>query len=168
MNQPKRPMFDAKFAKTDRLTRENHGMPWNAEKKEQLRRTFLNGYSLEQMSEICGRKGSSIVKQLVAMGLLRHSYGLDSEDVYHYTSFPKLLPNGNPTPVNPVLIGGKDVSLLDDTKIVDLLINLDSRLNKLNSLSKRPNVVRHEIEHLRSEIDRLVFYVDNRPKDKQL
>ncbi len=65
------PLCNNALGRRDYGKKNNHGKPWNAEKKERAVSLYSDGKSLNQIAEIMGRSRSSIRHILIKSGIIR-------------------------------------------------------------------------------------------------
>lgn len=169
--------YDTSFARTDRMIRENHGLPWTLEMEDTLTRLFIKGASLKEMALTMERKGDSVLTRLCKLSLIeRNPY--DDED-YFITPHGQQLINDlnnyanlsekftmidtNKTIEIKTFIQGVDATQMTDAQIFSLIAEKEQEIEKLRSIKVASSKLAAAISALQDDVQHLAEFVDSRP-----
>lgn len=168
--------FDASFARTDTVRRARHGRPWTVEEYGLLRKSFMQGHSLQQMCELLQRPADGTLNKLRHLRLIEFD-GLRGCD-YYYVALPinhpaRLAPSTTelkkeePT-MNKNLIetktfvNGVDATGMSDAEIFSLIAKTEAEIAKLEAIKTPSKKLAEAIGKLKTGVAELAEYVDDR------
>ena len=168
--------FDTSFARTDTERRARHGRPWTDEECSLLRKSFMQGHSLQQMCELLQRPADGTLNKLRHLRLIEFSSlrGCD----YYYVALPINHParlahsTTEPKKEEPTMnknlietktfVNGIDASGMSDTEIFSLIAKTEAEIAKLEAIKTPSKKLAEAIAKLKTGVAELAEYVDNR------
>lgn len=175
--------YNANFARSDNVIRDNHGKPWTSTMERTLIDLFIQGTPMKEIAETLGRKGDSILTRLRHLNLVEgDSYTWE----YHITPRGQQLVNKTAHLVDPsadipqapkeptmndttktietkTFILGADAAQMSDAQIFSLIAKKEQEIEKLRSIKVASSKLAAAISALQDDVQHLAEFVDARP-----
>lgn len=167
--------FDTSFALTDTVRRARHGRPWTDEEYGLLRKSFMQGHSLQQMCELLQRPAEGTLNKLRSEKLICFDSLLccdyyvalpinhPTRLTHSTTELKKEEPTMNKNLIETkTFVNGVDATGMSDTEIFSLIAKTEAEIAKLEAIKTPSKKLAEAIGKLKTGVAELAEYVDNR------
>lgn len=167
--------FDTSFARADTVRRARHGRPWTAEEYGLLRKSFMQGHSLQQMCELLQRPADGTLNKLRYLRLVEFDsrrccdcyvalpINHPARLAHSTTELKKEEPTMNKNLIETkTFVNGIDASDMSDTEIFSLIAKTEAEIGKLEAIKTPSKKLAEAIAKLKTGVAELAEYVDNR------